>query len=211
MIDGLTPNRTILLIALGAAALSSVAAGAGTLPGDIAIQRFVQEAPQPPARWLADFGNWIGSSRVFAVIAVTLAGSLLVARRPWESGLMVGVLAARAINGLLKMLFDSPRPAPDLVRVTELAGGLGFPSGHAMGSMLGYGGIALVTGSLVTDAGRRRTIQSACVALICLVGFGRVFVGAHWPSDVLGGYLWGGLILALLHAAWRVLRSRMET
>ncbi len=37
----------------------------------------------------------------------------------------------------------------------------------------------------------------ACLALILLTGYGRILVGAHWPSDVLGGYLWGGLLLLL--------------
>lgn len=181
--------------------LSVVAAGDGTLPGDIAIQRFVQRAPQPPARWLADFGNWIGSARVFVVIAIGLALLLSFARKRWEMAILLTALATRALNGVLKIILDSPRPSADLVRVTENAQGLGFPSGHAMGSMLGYGAIAIVASRLVANRTWRRIAQITCAVIVLLVGFGRIYVGAHWPSDVLGGYLWGAILLMAVYAA----------
>jgi membrane-associated phospholipid phosphatase len=198
----------VFLLLICTIALSAVAAGDGRLPGDVAIQRFVQRTPEPYFRWLADFGNWIGSSRVFAVIAAALAIALFAVRRRWEAVFLIAALAARSLNGVLKRLLDSPRPTSDLVRVTEIASSLGFPSGHAMGSTLGYGAIALIANHVIPDRRLRLGVQVACAITILIVGFGRIFVGAHWPSDVLGGYLWGALILSALHFGFDALRRR---
>jgi undecaprenyl-diphosphatase len=187
----------IFIIALFAVTigLSIVASGDNVLPGDVAVARFIQDAPQPPAQSVADFGNWIGSARVCGVVSLGVVALLLIARRPWDASIIVLALLARSLNGALKALIDSPRPTPDLVRVTEHARGLGFPSGHAMGSVLCYGAIALVAGHVLSDPLIKGAIQVACSALVLLVGFGRVYTGAHWPSDVAGGYLWGMALL----------------
>lgn len=200
----------LLAVAIVAIVVSGLAGSVEVLPGDVAVERLVQRAPQPPARWLADFGNWIGSSRFFVVIAVVLAIALLVKRLPWEAALLVGATIARTLNGGLKAIIDSPRPTPDLVRVTEHAHGMGFPSGHAMGSMLGYGAIVLIAARTIEHRAARRAVQALSVGLILLVGFGRIYVGAHWPSDVLGGYLWGVLLLAGIAAFVDLARRRFS-
>ena len=183
------------------AGLSIVAWSENVLPGDLAVVRFVQDAPQPPARWLADVGNWIGSGAVGSVIAGGLVIALMVVWRPWDAATVLLAALARFLNGPLKELIDSPRPTPDLVRVTEIRETLGFPSGHAMGSMLGFGAIAIVATRLLPDHRSIRMAQIACAGLIILVGFGRIYTGAHWPTDVLGGYLWGAALLGLILAA----------
>ena len=193
-----------------AVALTFAASGENVLPGDRAFARFVQDAPQPPARWLADFGNWIGSGRVGSVLAAVVIVALLVVRRPWDAGIVLLAGIARFLNGSLKELINSARPTADLVRVTEIRETLGFPSGHAMGSMLGFGALAVIATRLLPDHRARWVAQIACAALVLLVGFGRIYTGAHWPSDVLGGYLWGttllGFIVATLNRTRRIRR-----
>jgi len=189
--------------------LSIAAAGDNVLLGDRAFARFVQDAPQPPARWLADFGNWIGSGRVGSVISAVVIVVLLVARRPWAAAILLLAAFARSLNGPLKELIDSPRPTPELVRVTEIRDTLGFPSGHAMGSLLGFGALAIVATRVLPDPQKQRAIQFTCATLILLVGFGRIYTGAHWPTDVLGGYLWGAALLwAIVFAVDRTRSAR---
>ncbi len=175
--------------------LSLAAAGDGVLPADVTVARFVQRAPQPPAGWIADFGNWVGSALFSIVATIAVIAGLVYLHRPWELLVVALATTARALNGPLKSLFDSPRPTSDLVRVTEHADGLGFPSGHSMGSMLFYGAITVVAFRIVTSRHVTTSVLAICATVVLLVGFGRIYVGAHWPSDVLGGYLWGSLIL----------------
>ena len=54
-------------------------------------------------------------------------------------------------------------------------------------------------------------VQSNCVVIIAIVGFGRIFVGAHWPSDVLGGYLYGSLFLIVIGTLTDFIRRRYFT
>jgi undecaprenyl-diphosphatase len=90
------------------------------------------------------------------------------------------------------------RPLAEQVRVTEQATGLGFPSGHAMSAALVFGTLAYLAMGGIAHITLRRAVVGVCLALILLTGYGRVYVGAHWPSDVLGGWLWGGTLLWLL-------------
>jgi len=197
----------LVAITLG---LSIIASGDNVLPGDVAVAKFIQDAPQPPARLIADFGNWIGSAKVCVVVALGVVAPLLIWRRPWEASLIVLATLARTLNSALKEIIDSPRPTPDLVRVTEHASGLGFPSGHAMGSMLCYGATALIATRVVSHQRARHAIQIVCAAIILMVGFGRVYTGAHWPTDVVGGYLWGTILLMVAVRIAAMLRNGMR-
>ena len=191
-------------------AFSIAAAGNNVLPGDAAVARFFQRAPATPVSDLADLGNWIGSARFCAAITFVLGLGLLVLRRSWEAAFMVSALALRSSNGLLKTILESPRPTADLVRVTELADHFGFPSGHAMGSTLCYGAIAIVASRLVENSATRKVIGLGCGVIVLWVGFSRVYIGAHWPSDVAGGYLWGLICLLAIVALLSDLRRRMR-
>ncbi len=203
-------NQKALLGALIGATtiLSLLARGDTIIAGDVRIQRFVQRAPEPLFRWIADFGNWIGSAEVCAVIGIAVLLLLIWRRAPMCAALVLIAYAARLQNMALKSLFDSPRPTADLIRVDEIARGLGFPSGHAMGATLCFGSIAVVATRQISSPRIRGAVHALCLAIIATVGFGRIFVGAHWPSDVLGGYLYGSIILIVIVALIDFLNRR---
>ena len=92
--------------------------------------------------------------------------------------------------------------------MTERAEGLGYPSGHALGAVLFYGALIAVAQCFVGSPRARRLLRVVCLLLILATGVSRVASGAHWPSDVLGGYLWGGVLLAALLACERIARGR---
>ena len=188
------------LLLAGTALLSLLARGDGVMSVDVRLQRFVQRAPEPIFRWIADFGNWIGSAAVCAVIGFAALLFLSWRRQPVAAALVLIAFAARLQNMALKSFFDSARPTADLVRIDEIAGGLGFPSGHAMGTTLFFGSIAIISHRLIPHRRKRRSVQFLCLTIIVVVGFGRVFVGAHWPSDVLGGFLYGLILLIVIAA-----------
>jgi len=207
MISHRAQTIPIDILALVTAAL---AFASGRSPGDIRLARWLQAHPIPFADPLTDFTNDYLSGTPLTVAGIALATALLAARRTEAALLIVLATALRSTNSLLKALFDSPRPTPDLIHVTEQAPGPGFPSGHAMGALLLLGALASLLWTRAAPSGSprgpwprdavrllRRMATVVCVALILLTGYGRIHTGAHWPSDVLGGYLWGTALLAL--------------
>lgn len=78
----------------------------------------------------------------------------------------------------------------------------GFPSGHAFGAVLFFGLVWWLAPMLARSRLACRAVRALALRLILATGYSRVLVGAHWPSDVIGGYLWGLLVLLpLLRAA----------
>jgi len=181
------------LLAAVAVALSLVAARGEPfrldLPLAAAIQRGAGERLDAFAHAVSWIGLWAPSVAVVGVVAALV----------WRAGDRVGagaiIVAAllRPVNGALKRLIDRPRPSADLVRVLEAADGLGFPSGHAFSAML----LAVVAAGVLarTMTGwKLRAAQAACILAALLMGWSRVRLGAHWPGDVLGGWLWGAAL-----------------
>jgi undecaprenyl-diphosphatase len=79
-------------------------------------------------------------------------------------------------------------------------GGPSFPSGHVLGTTILLGWIAYSAGHVIPQRPVRLAVQAACVFAIGLMGVSRIELGAHWPTDVLGGYLVAGLLLLPLMA-----------
>lgn len=122
---------------------------------------------------------------------VVLALGLLAVRRLWlTAGL---VLAATLLGSILsaraKLLFARPRPG--LVEHLVEARGLSFPSGHATNSAIIYLTLALLVSQVVPGRATRGYILGAAVMLTGAIGTSRVFLGVHWPSDVLAGWCIG--------------------
>lgn len=190
-------HSTLITLALlvPAALLSFVAMGSGILPGDVSTTLFVQENIPAQAAWFFETINWLGTSLVAALITVTIGLLLLTLRKPVAAAMVLLSFPLHVSNAVLKELFDSPRPTGAMVSITEFAGGYGFPSGHVMGTMLLYGMLFILVPQLTERRPLRLAIQIAAVVMMVLSGISRIYVGAHWPSDVIGGYLWGAIVL----------------
>lgn len=100
------------------------------------------------------------------------------------------------IGGILKMLFGRARPMSDYaanLRVDTFS----FPSGHSSGSMIAYGLLAYIALKLLPQPyGLFAAVICGCI--IALIGISRIYLGAHFPSDVIAGWLLGGLGLLVI-------------
>lgn len=199
----------VLLLAVLVVGVSRLAAGDGLVPGDVWLALRMQELSHPILTWLARGTNWIGQGAPQTIgVSLVIVAFLFAARYRAEALLVLAASLVRVLNAPIKVLINSPRPTLDLVGVTEEASGLGYPSGHAMGAVLLFGALIIVTPAVVRRRWLVALVRSLAVALILLTGFGRIVSGAHWPSDVLGGYLWGLLLLQPL--GWLYHRYRWQ-
>ncbi|MET0401409.1 MAG: phosphatase PAP2 family protein [Cystobacter sp.] len=171
-------------------------------PGDVAH-------PLGP-KWLAEAARDVtalGSLTVLALVVVAVCGFLAFVRR-WRTLALVlaATLGGTGVNSVLKELVARPRPSvvPHLTWVLTES----FPSGHAMLSAIVY----LTLGGLLSELVEKRWLKAylLTVALVVtvLVGFTRVYLGVHYPTDVLGGWIAGlGWALVVVLVA-RMARSK---
>lgn len=150
---------------------------------------------------MRDFTS-LGSHAVLLLIGLLALGYILLLRKPLSALLLaLSFGGAMALNGLLKQGFDRPRPelVSHLVEVHTAS----FPSGHAMLSAACY----LTLGTLLAGVTPRRRlklyIMGAAMLLTLLVGGSRVYLGVHWPTDVLAGWCLGA---AWAMGCWMALR-----
>lgn len=134
-----------------------------------------------------------GYGGIFWTIAVAAAVTLAFYRRLTElAGMLVCLSGAAFLNFLLKHLFERSRP--DLFRVVEAAG-YSFPSGHAMVSLCFYGILAFLLSRHIRDWRWRLAVATLAAALVAAIGVSRVYLGVHYPTDVIAGYTAGGMWL----------------
>lgn len=177
----------------GAILLSLLARYTQFFPGDKSIARTLQKNRNP---WLRRFMTAIsepGFPRVGLPLTFSIAGIFWALRFRLEAIFLLLSSSSTLLNWLVKKLIKRPRPTSELVTVARVINEPSFPSGHVMHYMNWFG---LLMYFLATNwkSGRLRNILiSICTALILLVGPSRVYLGAHWPSDVMAGYIYGGL------------------
>jgi undecaprenyl-diphosphatase len=205
-----------LLLLFGIVA-EAVAVG-GTHDLDRALLLGLREPANPadpigPA-WLEEAMRDIsgmGSTAVLTFITLGVVGYLAVTRRGHAAIMVAGaVMSGTVASQLLKIGFARPRP--DLVPYGTEVFTASFPSGHAMMSAVVY----LTLGALLARTESRRRVKSYVMAiaavLTLLVGLSRIYLGVHWPSDVVAGWALGAgwSALAWLVMLWLQGRGKVE-
>jgi undecaprenyl-diphosphatase len=153
----------------------------------------------------------LGSTTVLTLITLGALGYLLIdGKRAAAWLVLVCVTGGTALSSAMKLGFERPRP--DLVAHLVDVHTLSFPSGHAMLSAVTY----LTLGALLARVQPRRRLKAyilgGAILLTLLVGASRVYLGVHWPTDVLAGWCAGAAwaILCWTVAAWLQARGRVE-
>jgi len=166
-----------------------------------------QEAPGWTAA--AETLSWIGSTKVvIALILILLLFLLYIPRLRWEPLLVLCATGGSAlINILLKNLFQRERP--DINRLAEESS-YSFPSGHSMGAFALYGILAYLLWRMIRPMSIRIISLILCILLTLTIGLSRIYLGVHYPSDVIGGYVASGAWLALTIGVFEYWRHRKQ-
>lgn len=155
--------------------------------------------------------TWLGSLAVIIPVAVIAVLVFVVRWHRWRPAALLAVAIAGAVGlyNLVKHLVGRPRP-PSAIWIGHFSGA-SFPSGHAAQSVACY-----VTLALILGAGRSGLAKAAlcggAVLIVLVVGGSRIYLGAHWLTDVLGGYAlgtaWVAVVLTVVLIVWpRLLRG----
>ncbi len=182
-----------------AVALSFWCASSDRLPGDLWLTRRVQDLPgwfEPAAEAIrAATTTWLV---VLLGVGVAVVASVAFRRWSWL-WFVAGMLLIPPVQALIKNLVDRPRPDPDLVERRAGFTSESFPSGHVLGSTALVILCACVVASVLPKGWQRIAAWSVAAALALVSGLANVYEGVHWPSDVLGGYLWAA---AFVFGSW---------
>ena len=181
------------------------------LPVDITITREFQENESP---WLQNFMlaiSYLGYTPLVYVplILVTALAFWLVRLRLAAILIVVQSAVSAILNFVIKIIVSRPRPSTKFVDVFKHASGQSFPSGHVM-AYVAFFGLVFSLGIILFRRDRWWYYLLLIIPafFVVMVGPSRIYLGDHWASDVLGGYLIGGLLLGIALWIYLNLKSR---
>lgn len=193
-------KKALLLLLLAAALVTAVVKNRPYSATDILISQQIQ---QFHLAWFDSLMRFVSS----LAEATSLGGVLLIAvclllylmgKRKQSLILFLSTAGINLLATILKVYVARPRPSPNLVEQLGHYSGLdSFPSGHVLWAIGFYGLLAILVMREVKVKWWRRILISLFLAIISLMGLSRIYLGAHWFSDVMGSYLIGSIWLLL--------------
>ena len=192
----------------GSVALSLLAAQHETLPGDTWIMSWAQDRAYP-GEALSDIVRAFTTTEAVLATGVLVVVALWLLGYRWEAGVLaVGLAVLPLLQAGLKEIVDRPRPMEPLVTLRTGFSSESFPAGHVMSPALLYGFLLYLTVSTPLPRVVRWLTGIWSVAVIVVAGPPNVWLGVHWPSDVLGGWAWGLVLVGALAIVIEGVRAR---
>ena len=183
-----------------ASALSVLAAQHDTLPGDVRITAWTQDQVFPGSA-LSDVVRAITTTEVvLATGGAAVVVLWLLGQRRAAVLLAIGLAVLPLLQAGLKDLIDRPRPGEGVVELRAGFSSSSFPAGHVMSATLLYGFLLWLSIRATWPPALRSAMAFWSVFVLSFAGPPNVWLGVHWPSDVLGGWAWAlVLLLPLLY------------
>jgi undecaprenyl-diphosphatase len=148
----------------------------------------------------------LGGFTVITLVTVVATAAFLIHGRRRNALVLAGtVLLAELSSDLAKTIYHRPRP--DLVPHGSYVYSASFPSGHSVMSAATYLTLAVLISGLEPRRGSKVMVFALAIVLMLAIGFSRVYLGVHWPSDVLAGWSLGA---AWALGGWTVLRTLVK-
>ncbi|NLC04674.1 MAG: phosphatase PAP2 family protein [Tissierellia bacterium] len=158
---------------------------------DIRVLDFIHNSSNPILLAIMRLISFIGSETfLFPAMGIVIIYTFVKKRYFIAKILLANTLGSWVFNYILKWIFQRTRPF-DYALVTQ--GGLSYPSGHSMVTMSMYLAIAYLLSRNIHDGLKKINIYIIASAFIILMGISRMYLGVHWPTDIIGGYIMGYL------------------
>lgn len=163
---------------------------------DLHIRNFVHQFATPPLTKVMQGFTDLGSVGALSILfGIALACFLLAKLRGPAVWLFVALGGTMILDVTLKLAFHRARPEPYF---GPMPNSYSFPSGHAMGSLVFYGFIAGALCARIRRPLTRVLIWSATAILVAAIGVSRIYLGVHYPTDVIAGYAAGAVWVSTL-------------
>jgi undecaprenyl-diphosphatase len=193
-------KHVLFLMAACALGLSVAAHIFAVFPFDLRISHELQEMKNPVLAQVMQDVSILGETWLAIILIGSVSVFFVIRRQFLKAGFVLATASNFVLTSVLKVLVARPRP-PDFslnpADMFPLVNQYSFPSGHVLFFVVFFGFIAYLAW-LFDDRRVRTPIIAACGVLILLIGPSRVYLGAHWASDVLGSYIIGALWLFVL-------------
>jgi len=210
----MSPGRVLALslaVGLGVIAVASVSLGKlvedvthgdGLALIDHPVARFVAAHRTPALTSAMGAVSAVAAPAAMAGIALAAGVLLAIARRSWAPVLELGVTVVGIVGLTVVFKATLGLPRPPAALAAAAADGYGFPSGHAATAAAVCGVAAWLATTRLRSRPARAGIWAVAAMLTVAVGISRVYLGVHWAPDVIGGWIFGILWMAIVVGAW---------
>ena len=175
---------------------------------DLRVSLWVQTWDAPGVLSFMRGVSFVGNSwHPYVLGSLTAIAFFAFRFRSEALALALSTAGSAILNELVKALIARPRPATDFVKVFSDLESRSFPSGHVTFFVCYFGFLFFVAYALLPRGSIARRFALVLLALpVLLIGLSRVYLGVHWPSDTVGGYLFSGLWLGFsleMYRRWK--------
>jgi undecaprenyl-diphosphatase len=172
-----------------------------TMSFDLAVRDAIHRWAPLPLTYAMRGVTQLGAEVFLVTLGLILIWWLAAGgRRRAAVVLVAAALGAEALTQIMKLVFQRPRPETFFGYAEPLT--YSFPSGHAMVSCCFYGVLAAILAARQRSRGGRLAIWTVAALLTGLIGYSRVYLGVHYPSDVLAGYAAAAVWLAVVQGGY---------
>jgi undecaprenyl-diphosphatase len=205
-----------LLVSLGIAAGALVLFGwiaeevmeGDTTQFDTAIRSAVHNHATPLLTTIMQAFSFLGSVGWVSIFGLLVVCACFYFKRRRMAGfLVIAMIGASALDSVLKLTFHRVRP---IAFFGTSPSSYSFPSGHAFGSLCFYGILAAVLSDRIVGRKPKVIIWLTAALLVAMIGFSRIYLGVHYPSDVIAGYLAGAVWITAVAVVDQLLLDRRE-
>jgi undecaprenyl-diphosphatase len=183
----------------------------GTQTYDVAVLRWISQWQSPMLTNLAVELTYLGTGTVVLMVVGVSTLFLWHTEHKHSALLLLAAVGGNILlNGMLKLVFHRARPDVFVWQTTAVSSS--FPSGHAMSATVCYGTVAYLVSRLQKHRASRIATLTGAVILILLICTTRLYLGVHYPSDVIAGIIvglaWSGFCMAVFEASLVLARRR---